>query len=287
MKIFECVPNFSEGRNPAVIAALEKAAGPWLIHSTSDPDHNRCVLTLAGPFDAILEAAMALARVAIASIDLTRHTGVHPRIGALDVLPFVPLEGASIEDCVILAHRAGHGIAGMGVPVHFYEYAAMHVERRNLAEIRSGSAQPDLGGDPHPTAGSTAVGARKILIAYNVYLRSEDVEAARRIARAVRESSGGLREVKALGLYMESRRQAQVSMNLTDYETTPPHVAFRAVCEEASRLGIDVASSELIGLIPQAALDLARGVDLKWENLAPGSVLETHLARIKGSARLD
>jgi glutamate formiminotransferase/glutamate formiminotransferase/formiminotetrahydrofolate cyclodeaminase len=287
VQLVECVPNFSEGRDSAVIAALEQAAGEWLIHSTSDPDHHRTVLTLAGPPDRILEASLRLARTAIDRIDLTRHTGVHPRIGALDVLPFVPLEELRIDDCAVLASRAGHGIAAMGVPVHFYEYAAIHEKRRNLAEIRLRRPAPDLGGEPHPTAGSTAVGARKILIAYNVYLESDDLEAARRIARAVRASSGGLPEVKALGLFIESRRQTQVSMNLIDYEITPPHVAFLAVREEAARLRIKLESSELIGLIPQKALDMARGVDLQWENLTPESVLETQLARIRESARFD
>lgn len=287
MKLVECVPNFSEGRDASVIAALEAEAAPFLLHSTSDPDHNRTVLTLAGPPEKILEASLRLARTAVERIDLTRHSGVHPRIGALDVLPFVPLEGASMEDCVALAHKAGQAIAGMGVPVHFYEYAALDNPRRNLAEIRRRHPKPGLGCEPHPDAGCTAVGARKILVAYNILLRSNDLAAARAIARAVRESSGGLPAVRALGLYLESRGQAQVSMNLTDYRVTPPHEVFLAVRREAARMGIEVASSELVGLIPQEALDMGRGVDLQWENLRPESVLDLHLDRIKYGARFD
>lgn len=287
MKLVECVPNFSEGRDASLVAALEAGAAPWLIGSTSDPDHNRSVLTLAGPPEPILNASLRLARTAVERINLSRHAGVHPRIGSLDVLPFVPLEGTTMEECVQLAHRAGEAIAGMGVPVYFYENAALRSECRNLADIRLGGLKPDLGGSPHPTAGCAAVGARKILVAYNVILRSGDLSAARQIARAVRESSGGLPAVKALGLYLESRGRVQVSMNLTDYEVTPPHVAFLAVRDEAARLGIEVASSELIGLIPQPALNLAREVDMLWENLTPESVLETRLARMKESVGFD
>jgi glutamate formiminotransferase/glutamate formiminotransferase/formiminotetrahydrofolate cyclodeaminase len=290
VKIVECVPNFSEGRDELVIGELAGAAGRLLLDRTSDPDHNRTVLTLAGPPEEALEAALRTAAIAVERIDLGRHAGVHPRIGSLDVLPFVPIEETSLDECAALAHRAGERIwRELRVPVFFYEAAALRSEMRNLAEARSGRHNPDLGGpSPHATAGMTAVGARKPLVAYNVTLGTADLEIAKQIARAVRASSGGLRCVKALGLALASRGLVQVSMNLTDYEITPPHVAFQAVGEEAKKHGVEVLGSELIGLIPRKALEAPRGIDLRWENLHPESVLETRLAswktRIPGQA---
>jgi glutamate formiminotransferase/glutamate formiminotransferase/formiminotetrahydrofolate cyclodeaminase len=276
--IVECVPNFSEGRDAAVVAALAHAGAPWVIHQTSDTDHNRSVLSLAGPPEEILDSAVALAREAARLIDLRTHAGVHPRIGALDVLPFVPLEGAAMDDCVALAHRAGERIwTELGIPVYFYEFAALREACRNLADVRKQLVPPDLGGEPHPSAGCMAVGARKVLIAYNVNLRSGDLGAARAIARTIRQANGGLAGVKALGLALESRGLVQVSMNLVDYELTPPHVAFLAIQHEARAMGIEVESSELIGLIPRRALEMAEGVDLRWENLTPESVLENRV----------
>jgi glutamate formiminotransferase len=266
------------------VAALAQAAGPYLIHQTADADHNRMVLTLAGAPEAMVEAAVRLAAEARRLIDLRAHAGVHPRIGALDVLPFVPIGPAphdtAMETCVELAHRAGERIwRELGIPVYFYEYAALRPECRNLADVRKRLTHPDLGGEPHPSAGSMAVGARKILIAYNVNLQSNDLATAKAIARAIREASGGLLAVKALGLELASRGQVQVSMNLVDYERTPPHVVFQAIAALAGERGIGVAGSELIGLIPQRALDWAQqaGVDLRWENFSPGAILESRL----------
>jgi glutamate formiminotransferase len=293
MSLIECVPNFSEGRDAGILndlAAAVKRAGAYLLDRTSDVDHNRSVLTFAGSRETALAAALACARIAVERIDLRRHSGVHPRIGALDVLPFVPLEGASMEECVSLAREAGRRIwTDFGLPVYFYEAAASSPQRANLAHVRKQMFPPDLGGpEPHPTAGMTAVGARKFLIAYNVNLRTEDLGAAKAIARQVREASGGLRCVKALGLPLASRGQVQVSMNLTDFEVTPPHVAFLAVCDLARQRGVEVSGSELIGLIPCKALEMAAGVDLAWENFNSGMILETRLAdRMKESARND
>jgi glutamate formiminotransferase len=283
--LVEIVPNFSEGRDEAVINALERAAGRWLIHRTSDADHNRTVLTLAGPAEAMLEAAFALAQQAAASMDLRRHAGVHPRIGVLDVLPFVPVGATPMATCIALAHRAGERIwRELGIAVYFYEYAARRPACRNLADVRKLLVPPDLGAAPHPSAGAMAVGARKVLIAYNVNLASPDVAAARAIARAIRAANGGLPAVKALGLELASRGQAQVSMNLVDYEITPPHVAFQAIEREARARGIAIAGSELIGLIPQQALDLAAaaGVNLQWENFDPANILENRLKQLAG-----
>jgi glutamate formiminotransferase/glutamate formiminotransferase/formiminotetrahydrofolate cyclodeaminase len=281
MPLIECVPNFSEGRDAAVLDALAAEVPPAiLLDRTADPDHNRSVLTLAGPPEAVLDAALRLARAARSLIDLRRHSGVHPRIGALDVLPFVPLEGVTLEDCAAMAHRAGERIwKELEIPVYFYEAAALAPERRNLAHVRSRRAgAPDLGLDPHPTAGAVAVGARKFLIAFNVNLQSNDLGAARAIASEVRESSGGLPCVKALGLPLASRGIVQVSMNLTDFELTPLAQAFLAVRGAAHARGIEIAGSELIGLIPRRALAGTEALDFRWENFRPDSVLEVRLA---------
>ena len=283
MALVECVPNFSEGRDATVIAALAAVAGRHLIHQTADADHNRMVLTLAGEPEEMLEAAVRLAAEAARRIDLRRHAGVHPRIGALDVLPFVPLGATTMETCIDLAHRAGTRIwSELGIPVYFYEYAALRESCRNLADVRKRLVSPDLGAVPHVSAGCMAVGARKVLIAYNVNLQSRNVAAAKAIARAIREANGGLPAVKALGLELASRGQAQVSMNLVDYERTPPHVAFQAIEREARARGIEVAGSELIGLIPRRALDWAAEarVDLRWENLTDDAILENRLKQL-------
>ena len=280
--LIECVPNFSEGRDPAIVDALCAALkGVYLLDRTSDTDHNRTVLTFAGEPEAVLNAAIDAARAAVDRIDLRAHTGVHPRIGALDVLPFIPLEGATLTDCATLAQRAGQRLWNeLGIPVYLYEAAARRPERRNLAYVRSANAgPPDFGDTPHPTAGATAVGARKFLIAYNVNLQSSDLAAARAIAAQIRESSGGLPCVKALGLLLESRGIAQVSMNLTDFEVTPPARVFLAVRKAAAERNIEVAGSELIGLIPRQALAGTETLDLRWENLTEDSVLEERLAK--------
>ena len=245
--LVECVPNFSEGRDAAKIDAIVEAvrsAGASVLHRTSDSDHNRSVVTFAAPVGVIEEAAFQAVRQAVASIDLRLHSGVHPRIGAADVVPFIPLKGVTLEDCARLAERTGRRIWDeLGVPVYLYEAAALRPECRSLADIRRGNFEglsqavltdparrPDFGGPAlHPSAGAVAVGARKFLIAFNVNLATPDVEIARRIARKIRFSSGGLPGIKAMGVRLASRNLAQVSMNLTDFERTPPHVAYEAV----------------------------------------------------------
>ena len=299
----ECVPNFSEGRRKDVIAAIEGAVtgtpGALLLDRHTDPDHNRTVLTFAGPPAAVLDAALRACDVAVARIDLTRHAGWHPRIGAMDVLPFVPLEDTSLESCVALARQAGEAIwRRFRVPVYLYEEAALKPERRDLSNIRRGGFEtllqaagrepecaPDIGGPGlHATAGATVVGARRFLIAWNVNLETDDVAAARRIAERVRESSGGFPCVKALGLFLASRGRAQVSMNLTDFQRTGLAEVFLAIEQEARRLGVAVSGSELVGLIPELALRASEGVDLRWENLGPDSVLEHRLRSLLGSS---
>ena len=290
--LVECVPNFSEGRNFDTIRAIGQTiaavSGILLLDSQSDGDHNRSVITFAGGPEAVLEAAIQAGGVAAERIDLRRHSGVHPRIGALDVLPFVPLRGVTLEDCVRLAEQAGEEIwRRHKIPVYLYEAAARSHDRRNLARVRRGGLEglpPDIGGpDHHPSAGATAVGARKVMIAYNVQLATADVEIAKQIARKIRFSSGGLPHVKAMGVLLGSRNQAQVSMNLTDFEVTPPHVVFQAIESEARRLGSAVAGSEVIGLVPNKALDMAKGCDLRIENFHPGLVLENRLAEVEGA----
>ena len=304
-KLVECVPNFSEGRNAArveaIVAAIATAPGILLLDRHSDADHNRTVVTFAGSPEAVLEAALRGAGKAVELIDLRQHQGVHPRIGALDVLPFVPLRGAGMETCVALARQAGEQIwRRYHVPVYFYEKAARRPDRANLAHVRRGQFEglreavrrdpdrrPDIGGpELHPTAGATAVGARKILIAFNIQLATSDVEIAKRIARKVRASSGGLPHVKAMGVLLRSRNLAQVSMNLTDFERTPPHRAYAAVKREADSLGVKIAGSEIVGLVPQKALELMAGRDLQFEHPPDSMVLEKRLAEA-AAARHD
>jgi glutamate formiminotransferase len=283
--LVECVPNFSEGRDGAVVEAIAHAVrnvpGAALLDSTMDADHNRSVLTFAGPPQSVEEAALAAASSAVARIDLRAHRGVHPRIGAVDVLPFVPLDGSSMEECAALAVRAAERIWEiLRVPAFLYEAAALQLEHRNLAEVRRAAhapgAWPDIGGPaPHPTAGFVAVGARPFLIAFNVNLDANDLDAAKRIARAVRESSGGLPAVKALGLALGSRGIAQVSMNLVNFEVTPIHTAFEAVCAEAARCGVRIGGTEFIGLLPRRAFEMSAG---RVPGLEPSLILEDRIA---------
>jgi glutamate formiminotransferase len=298
-RLIECVPNFSEGRDltkvDAIVAAISGVAGAWILDRTSDADHNRSVVTLAGEPDAVAEAAIRGAGKAAEIIDLTQQQGVHPRIGATDVIPFIPLEGVSIDECAALARRAGQELwSRYRIPVYFYEAAATRPDRVNLENVRRGQFEglreeaprnpdraPDIGGPGlHPTAGATAIGARKILIAYNVYLNTSDVSIAREIARAIRASSGGLPCVKAMGVEIKSRGAAQVSINLTDYETTPLYVVFGAVKRAAERRGCEVSTSEIIGLIPRKALETPQGCDLRLENCSPDRILENRLASV-------
>lgn len=294
--IVECVPNFSEGRDAgkidAIAAAALSVAGVALLDREADADHNRCVLTLAGPPEEVAEAALRAAAKAVELIDLNVHTGVHPRIGAVDVVPFVPVEGITLDECVQLAVRAGEELwRRCAVPVYLYEAAARRADRANLENIRRGQFEglreeavanperaPDIGGPAlHATAGAAVVGARKFLIAYNINLGTPDVEIAKRVAKAVRFSSGGFRFVKAMGVPLASRNQAQVSMNLTDFEQTPVHRVFEAVKREAARCGVPVASSEIVGLIPRKALEMAADYYLQCENFHAGLVLENRL----------
>ncbi|MGH9664551.1 MAG: glutamate formimidoyltransferase [Bryobacteraceae bacterium] len=287
-RLVECVPNFSEGRDgskvDAIVLAIARTADVVVLGREMDPDHNRAVVTFAGPPEAVAEAALAAIAQAVQSIDLRRHSGVHPRIGAADVLPFVPISGISMEECAALAHRVGEEIwRRLRVPVFFYEAAARSPERRRLENIRRNNAvglTPDIGGPGlHPTAGAVAVGARKFLIAFNINLNTADVRVAREIARAVRESSGGLPCVKAMGVALASRNLAQVSMNLTDFERTPLPVAFEAVRAEAARRGVSIAGSELIGLLPRKALAGTTAAALQCGNLTSASLLENQLAK--------
>jgi glutamate formiminotransferase / formiminotetrahydrofolate cyclodeaminase len=296
-RLIECVPNFSEGRDAAKVGALVDAvrsvAGVALLDQELDADHNRSVLTFAGPPEAVSEAALRAVGKAVELIDLNHHTGVHPRIGAADVVPFIPIEGVTIEECVRIAERVGEEIwRRYQVPVYLYEAAARRPERMNLENIRRGQFEglreevvtnpdraPDIG-EPrlHATAGATVVGARKFLIAYNINLNTPDVEIAKRIAKAIRFSSGGFRYVKAMGVPLTSRNLAQVSMNLTDFEQTPVHRVFETVHREAERYGAAIVGSEIVGLIPKKALEMAAEYFLRCENFRPEVVFENRLA---------
>jgi glutamate formiminotransferase / formiminotetrahydrofolate cyclodeaminase len=292
----ECIPNFSEGRNAAVVneiaAAIARGPGLAVLGNTMDADHNRSVITFAGSPDAVAEAAVRAVGKAAELIDLRSHSGVHPRIGAADVLPFVPVEGVTMEDCVELSIAVGEEIwRRFGIPVYLYEESARIPERRRLENIRRGqfeelreaattqpSWRPDIGGPAlHASAGAVVTGARQFLIAYNINLDSEDVSIAKRIAQKIRASSGGFPNVKALGLALPSRQQTQVSMNLTDFRRTPMHIVYEAVREQAEALGVAVAGSELIGLIPRAALEMAVDHYFRFENFTPDAVLENRL----------
>ena len=296
--LVECVPNFSEGRDPAkvdTIVAAMKIPGVYLLDREMDSDHNRCVITLVGEREAIQEAAIRGVGKAAELIDLTQHTGAHPRMGASDVIPFIPIEGVTIEDCVAMARQVGAEIwKRFQIPVYLYEAAATSPERQNLENIRRGqfegirdeiatnpARKPDFG-EPrvHPTAGATVVGARKFLVAYNIFLNTTDVSIAKKIAKAVRFSTGGLRFVKAAGFLV--RGMAQVSMNLTDFEQTPIHRVFEFVKREAERYGVVPVSSEIVGLIPKLALEQAAEWFLQVENFDSSLILENRLAAVTG-----
>jgi glutamate formiminotransferase/formiminotetrahydrofolate cyclodeaminase len=296
--LVECVPNFSEGRDAAkvdeLIAAM-KVPGVFLLDREMDADHNRCVITLVGERDGIAEAAIRGVCRAAEIIDLTRHAGAHPRLGAADVVPFVPIEGVTLEDCVAIARHVGAEIwQRCQVPVYLYEAAATTPERQNLENIRRGqfeglrdeiatnpARRPDFG-EPrcHPTAGAVVVGARKFLIAYNIFLNTPDVEIAKKVAKAVRFSSGGLRFVKAAGFSV--RGLAQVSMNLTDFEQTPIARVFEFVRREAERYGVQPLASEIVGLIPKRALEDAAEWFLRVENFSASMILENRLSAVMG-----
>jgi glutamate formiminotransferase / formiminotetrahydrofolate cyclodeaminase len=292
----ECVPNFSEGRDKAKVDAIVEAMkipGVYLLDREMDADHNRCVITLVGEREAIQEAAIRGVGKAAELIDLTKHQGAHPRMGTADVVPFIPIDGVTLEDCVAMAKHVGAEIAKrFAIPVYLYEAAATTPERQNLENIRRGqfegiraeietnpARKPDFGeAKVHPTAGATVVGARKALIAYNVFLNTADVDVAKKIAKAVRASSGGFRFVKGAGFLV--RGMAQVSMNLTDFEQTPIARVFETVKREAARYGVMPVSSEIVGLIPKAALEQAAEWFLQVENFDSSLILENRLAAV-------
>jgi glutamate formiminotransferase / formiminotetrahydrofolate cyclodeaminase len=294
--LVECVPNFSEGRDKAKVDAIVEAmkvSGVYLLDREMDADHNRCVITLVGEREAIQEAAIRGVGKAAELIDLTIHQGAHPRMGAADVVPFIPIDGVTIEDCVAMARQVGEQIwKRFQIPVYLYEAAATSPGRTNLENIRRGqfegireeiatnpARRPDFGElRVHPTAGATVVGARKFLIAYNVFLNTTDVDIAKKIAKAVRFSNGGMRFVKGAGFLV--RGMAQVSMNLTDFEQTPVHRVFEMVKREAARYGVMPVSSEIVGLIPKKALEQAAEWFLQVENFDSSLILENRLAAV-------
>ncbi len=297
-KLIECVPNFSEGRRPEVLRAIlsrvEAVPGATILDHGMDPDHNRAVVTFVGPPRAVREAAFAAIATATELIDLTSHQGEHPRIGATDVVPFVPLAGATMKDCAKLAAALGEEVAArLGIPVYLYEHAARRPERRNLADIRRGgfeALRDQIGTDPrrapdfgparvHPTAGAVAIGARSFLIAYNVELETDDLAVAKEIARAVRESSGGLAGVKALGFHLKERGIVQVSMNLVDLKKTSMARVFRRVERLARARGVRVRASEIVGLVPEDAVFDATRVALKLVRFGRDSTIEDRLRR--------
>jgi len=295
-RIVECVPNFSEGRDQAkidaIISAMREVPGVYVLDRESDTDHNRSVVTLAGEPEAVAEAALRGVGKAAELIDLTIHSGAHPRMGATDVVPFIPVEGVTIEDCVALAKKVGREIwKRYKIPVYFYEAAALRPERANLETIRKGQFEgllaevpknpdraPDIGNAAlHPTAGATVVGARKFLVAYNINLNTPDIEIAKKIGKSIRFSNGGLRYVKAMGVDLRARKLAQVSINMTDFEQTPLHRVFEMVKREAERYGVSIVGSEIVGLIPKRAIEITADFYLQLENFSPEQVFENRV----------
>ena len=296
MAVIECVPNISEGRRAHVIeavrAALKSVPGLGVLDVQSDASHNRSVFTLAGDADAMRAGIPKLFESALAAIDLRTHQGEHPRFGAVDVVPFIPIEGVTMEACVELAKVVAADVAArFSLPVYLYEDASSNPARKNLEDIRRGEFEglaakmaqpawaPDYGpATPHQTAGATAIGARMPLIAYNINLSTDRLDVAKKIASAIRMSSGGLRYVKAMGIALEDRGIVQVSMNLTNYQKTPIFRVFDLVKREAARYGVAVLDSEIVGLVPAAALMQTAEYFLQLEGFTPGQVLENKLS---------
>lgn len=296
-RIVECIPNFSEGRRSEVVDrivdSIKSTPGAVLLDHESDADHNRSVVTFVAEPDRVVDAAIAAARKAAELIDLNKQSGEHPRMGATDVIPFVPISGVTMDECVQLARACGQRMwSELGIPVYLYEKAAARPERENLATIRKGqfegirdeiatkeARRPDYG-EPrvHPTAGITAVGARPALIAYNVNLGTPNVEVANKIARAVRHQTGGLRYVKALGFELKDRGIVQVSMNMVNYEGSPLFRVFEMIKREAERYGVPVVGSEIVGLVPQSALNAVADFYLQLESFGEEQILERRLA---------
>ena len=295
MSVIECVPNVSEGRRRDVVDAIAEAVrrtnGARLLDYSSDVSHNRSVFTIAGDAIGVEQAVMAIYDRAVAAIDLRTQRGVHPRIGAVDVVPFVPIDGIAMAECIALARRAGAAIAErFQIPVYLYEEAASNATRKNLEDIRRGEFEgltgkmasegwaPDFGpAVPHPTAGVSVVGARMPLIAYNINLATDRLDIAKKIAAAIRHSSGGYQYVKAMGVPLERRGIVQVSMNLTNYETTPIVLVFEAVKREAARYGVNILESEIVGLVPAAALAPADASYLQIKDFSSSQILENRL----------
>ena len=294
--IVECVPNFSEGRKTETVERLAQAIAAvptaCVLDRHIDPDHNRSVITFVAAPERVVAAAFAAVKLAAELIDMSEHQGVHPRLGATDVLPFIPISGVTMADCVALAHSAGERIAReLSIPVFFYERAALKTDRVNLEDVRRGALEllreqiaanperaPDLGPlRVHETAGAIAIGARPFLIAFNVNLRSTEVAIARNIARVVRARQGGLPFLKALGFELSTRGLVQVSMNLVNYEVTGMAQAYDAVKAEAARLGVAIHSTEIVGLVPEKALDRDAEYFKKLENLTADKILENRL----------
>jgi len=295
MAIIESIPNVSEGRRPEVIEKLIRSIaatpGVRLLDHSSDASHNRSVFTLVGDAPALKAALLALFEEAVADIDLRSHRGEHPRLGAVDVVPFVPIEGATMDDCIALARDVAAAVAErFAVPVYLYEDASANPARKNLEDIRRGEFEglagkmaapgwaPDFGpAHPHETAGASVIGARMPLIAYNINLNTSRLDVARKIAAAIRHSSGGLRFVKAMGVMLEDRQIAQVSMNLTNYQKTPVFRVFELVKREAERYGVTILESEIVGLVPSAALLSTAEYYLQIEGFSGDQVLENRL----------
>lgn len=286
-RLVECVPNFSEGRNPDTVQEIAAAIGAvetaCVLDRHIDPDHNRSVITFVASPDHVVAAAVAGVKRASELIDMRRHEGVHPRFGATDVLPFVPIRGVTIEECAALAHAAGSIIAReLGIPVYYYERGALSPDRVNLEDVRGAArlkSPPDEGpAEFHESAGVVVVGARPFLIAFNVVLRSDDIMMARQIARTIRARNGGLPFLKALGFRLQTRNLVQVSMNLVNYEVTGMTDAYEAVRREAELLGVEIESTEIVGLVPRNALDREAEYFRKLEKFSEDTILENRIA---------
>ncbi|MCA1578500.1 MAG: glutamate formimidoyltransferase [Acidobacteria bacterium] len=298
LQLVECVPNFSEGRKPETVQHISDAIAAvktaCVLDTHIDADHNRSVITFVASPEHVVEAAVQAVRRASELIDMRTHQGEHPRLGATDVLPFVPIRGVTMDDCVRLAHEAGKRIAHeLSIPVYYYERAALRPDRVNLEDVRRGmlellreqiTTNPERAPDEgvpvvHDTAGAIAVGARPFLIAFNVVLRSDDLTVARHIAKTIRARSGGLPFVKALGFRLSTRGYVQVSMNLVNYEVTGMEAAYEAISREAERLGVEVDSAEFVGLVPRAALNREAAYFRKLHDFSEAKILENQIER--------
>jgi glutamate formiminotransferase len=299
-RVVECVPNFSEGRKAETVALIADAIADvetaCILDRHIDPDHNRSVITFIASAEKVVDAALVAVRRAAELIDMRTHQGEHPRLGATDVLPFIPINGISLDECASLAHEAGERIVSeLGIPVFFYERAALRPDRVNLEDVRRGALEllreqiainpervPDRGPmQTHETAGAIAVGARPFLIAFNVVLRTNELATARQIARAIRARHGGLPFLKALGFQLHTRGLVQVSMNLVNYEVTGMDAAFNAVATEAAKLGVEIDSAELVGLAPKNALDREAEYFSKLVDFSEDKILENRIAQCR------